>query len=176
MPGLVIIHPVMMTDARGSFTKTFVAETYMHAGLATTFAEEYHTRSTRGVLRGMHFQRPPFHHDKVVFCTSGSAVDVILDLRRGSPWFGRALEFHLEAATGFGLYIPAGCAHGFCSVSDDTTMTYRVTAAYSPEHDAGILWSSIAADWPFAEPIISERDSSFPRFEDFDSPFTYPEV
>jgi dTDP-4-dehydrorhamnose 3,5-epimerase len=172
IPGLLVVKPQVFTDERGSFTKTFVAEEYAVAGLAITFAEEYRTRSVKGVVRGMHFQLPPHDHEKLVFCADGVVMDVILDLRRGSRTFGQTLTFALEGPTGFGLYIPVGCAHGFCSLSDESTMEYRVSGAYSPEHDAGVLWSSVDVEWPIGEPIVSARDAAFPELADFESPFT----
>lgn len=176
IPGLLVIQPQVSLDERGSFTKTFVAQTYAEAGLATTFAEEYQTRSARGVVRGMHFQLPPFDHDKVVFCTDGVVMDVVLDLRCGSRTFGQALVFELSGPTGFGLHIPVGCAHGFCGLSEQSTMSYRVSGGYSPEHDAGVLWSSVPVEWPFTDPLVSQRDKEFPALEDFESPFKCPEA
>jgi len=173
VPGLMVVRPQVFVDARGSFTKLFTDEAFSAAGLATSFAEEYRTRSARGVVRGMHFQLPPLDHEKLVFCSEGEVLDVVLDLRRGSPTFGQALTFHLSAPTGYGLYIPVGCAHGFCSLSEQSTLEYRVTGVYSPTHDAGILWSSLDVDWPVAEPIVSARDTTFPELDGFVSPFVF---
>ncbi len=173
IPGLVVIRPQVSRDARGTFAKTFVAAEFAAQGLATTFIEEYHTASMRGSVRGMHFQLPPHDHDKTVFCTSGAAFDVVLDLRVGSPTFGVAQTFELSGPCGQGLYIPTGCAHGFCALSDDTVMTYSVTTLYSPDSDAGVLWSSAPVKWPCVDPIVSERDGLFPALADFQSPFTF---
>ncbi|MHB1323594.1 MAG: dTDP-4-dehydrorhamnose 3,5-epimerase family protein [Coriobacteriia bacterium] len=173
-PGLLLIHPFVSRDERGSFTKTFEVSRYREYSLATGFAEEYQTSSARGVVRGMHFQTPPHDHDKVVFCTSGTVFDAVLDLRRGSPTYGRSTTFKLEGPGGHGLYVPRGCAHGFAALSEDAMMAYKVTSPYEPKHDTGILWSSVpGVVWPFETPMLSERDASFPAFEGFESPFEY---
>lgn len=173
IPGVVEIHAPVSADARGRFTKTFVAAEYEAAGLATGFVEEYHTESASGVVRGMHFQTPPHAHDKTVFCISGEVFDVVLDLRVGSPAYGAAVTFRLDGVSGRGLYIPAGCAHGFASLSDRSTLAYRVTSVYAPDCDAGVLWSSVPVDWPFASPVVSPRDAAFPALQQFESPFAY---
>ena len=173
IPGLLVIEPQASADARGTFAKTFIAEAFAEAGLATEFAEEYHSSSKEGVVRGMHFQLPPHDHDKTVFCTSGSVFDVVLDLRVGSPTFGSAVSHVLSGPSGHGLYIPAGCAHGFLSLSDDAVLAYKVTTAYAPECDAGVLWSSVPVEWPCADPVVSQRDATFVSLADFDSPFVF---
>lgn len=176
VPGLLVIRPRASADVRGTFAKTFLAEDFSAYGLATTFAEEYHTVSKRGVVRGMHFQTPPYDHDKMVFCVHGRVLDVVLDLRVGSPTYGRVASFDLSGPDGHGLYIPQGCAHGFAALSDDAVMTYKVTTAYAPEHDAGILWSSVPGfEWPVAEPTVSDRDAAFQPFDAFVSPFSFSE-
>lgn len=172
IPGLLVIRPQVSRDARGTFVKTFVATGFAAQGLSTLFVEEYHTSSKRGVVRGMHFQLPPHEHDKTVFCTKGSAFDVVFDLRVGSPTFGAAESFRLSGC-GNGLYIPAGCAHGFCALNDETILAYSVTTVYSPESDAGVLWSSIPVNWPCSNPVVSDRDARFPAFQDFRSPFVF---
>jgi len=170
--GLYVIRPRVSVDERGSFVKTFTAEDFADAGMETTFADEFYTTSARNVVRGLHFQRPPAHQAKVVFCTSGRAFDVVLDLLDGSPTYGKSLAFGLTGPGGIGLYIPASCAHGFCALSDGTTLAYKVTTGYSPEHDDGVLWSSAPIDWPVVDPIVSERDKSFVSLQDFVTPFT----
>lgn len=173
IPGLLLVHPRVIADERGSFIKTFDAATYAAAGLATSFSEEYHTHSRQGVVRGMHLQLPPHAHDKVVFCTRGAVTDVVVDLRVGSPTYREALSFSLDGPTSGGVYIPAGCAHGFCSVSELSTLSYRTTSAHSPSHDVGVLWSSIEVEWPVSDPTISVRDACFPPLLGFVSPFVY---
>lgn len=173
IPGLLVVEAPVTADARGSFTKTFTSAEYAAAGLAVTFDEEYHTHSRRGVLRGMHFQAPPADHEKVVFCVHGTVFDAVLDLRVGSPAFGVALTFELEGASGRGLYVPRGCAHGFAALTDDAIMSYKVNSPYDPARDSGVLWSSLGVSWPFDAPLLSPRDAAFPSLDAYDSPFTY---
>lgn len=173
IPGLRVIQPKALSDNRGVFTKTFTAEAFSREALATRFAEEYHTSSKRGVIRGMHLQLPPHAHDKIVFCVFGRVFDVVLDLRVGSPAFGLAEVFELSGPMGHGLYIPSGCAHGFCALEDDSVLTYKVTTGYAPESDAGVLWSSVPVMWPADNPVTSERDAGFPALCDFVSPFSF---
>ena len=173
IPGLFHIQPKSSLDARGTFAKTFVARDYADVGLATNFLEEFHTESVREVVRGMHFQLPPYDPEKVVFCLTGCVFDVVLDLRRGSPTYRKSLTFELEGPTGAGLYVPSGCAHGFCALAERSVLSYRTTAEYAPDHDTGVLWSSVGVDWPVEEPIVSARDAAFPALAEFDSPFVY---
>lgn len=162
-----------MHDARGSFVKVFHADAFRELGLATEFTEEYYSHSHKGVIRGMHFQTPPADHAKMVYCVRGEVFDVVLDLRVGSPTYGQAATFVLSAEAGNYVYIPKGLAHGFCALSDTATLVYKVTTVYAPQSDAGVLWSSVDVDWPVETPILSERDARFPRFDQFESPFTY---
>jgi dTDP-4-dehydrorhamnose 3,5-epimerase len=171
--GLFAVDPAASVDQRGSFTKTFTVERFAEAGLATAFAEHYQTLSLRGTLRGMHFQVPPYDLDKLVYCVAGRVFDVIVDLRIGSPTFRAVQTFDLDGSKNQGLYVPSGCAHGFYVLSDEALMSYAVTGAYAPEADAGILWASVAAPWPSADVVLSERDARWPTIEDFDSPFVY---
>lgn len=166
--------PDVFTDKRGDFVKTFHAETFVSLGLNTEWPEEYFSVSSRNVLRGMHFQIPPYDHSKLVCCIRGQAIDVLLDLRLGSPTFGRNSKLNLSRYSG--VYIAPGVAHGFLSLEDDTVLLYRVSKAYNAEHDAGILWNSFGVSWPIDNPLVSERDSRFPRFGEFKSPFQYEKL
>ena len=141
--------------------------------LRTDWAEEYYSVSVKGVLRGFHFQLPPHDHDKLVYCPSGQVLDVVLDLRTGSPSFGKHCIFDLNGDMANVLYIPKGCAHGFFTRSDQALMMYKVTSVYAPDADAGILWSSAGVTWPDVTPQISARDASFPALSQFCSPFRY---
>jgi dTDP-4-dehydrorhamnose 3,5-epimerase len=173
LPGAWAIQARVIADARGTFAKTFHEPTYEAAGLRTDWREEYHSSSRRGVIRGMHFQSPPADHAKLVFCVLGSVQDVVVDLRKGSPTYGEHRSLELSAANGMGLYIPAGCAHGFVSTSDLSTMYYKVTSVHSPEHDAGIAWDSFGFDWGLREPLISDRDRRHPGLGEFETPFRF---
>jgi dTDP-4-dehydrorhamnose 3,5-epimerase len=174
--GCFLMKPRVMGDARGWFAKTLHNELFEQLGLRTDWREEYFSTSARGVLRGMHFQLPPAEHAKMVFCVAGEVLDVIVDLRRGSPTEGQARSFTL-AGPETGLYIPAGCAHGFLSKSENSIMFYKVTSVYAPQADAGIAWDSFGFDWGMADPILSDRDKQHPPLAQFDSPFRYePEM
>jgi len=155
-------------DSRGSFTKVFRNDRGSLNGL--TFAECYYSVSRKGVLRGLHFQEPPFDHLKLVTCIEGEAFDCVVDLRRQSPSYGRAMSVTLAA--GDAILIPSGCAHGFCAVSEETLLLYHVTTVHAPAHDAGIHWTSADVPWPYREPIVSDRDRSLPHLRDYNSPFT----
>ena len=120
----------------------------------------------------MHFQTPPNDHTKLVTCLSGSVIDVIVDLRKTSQTFMKHIVIELDSTTvNKMIYIPKGCAHGFLSLKDDTLMHYKVSSVYSPENDAGILWSSIGYEWDCQNPITSERDNKHPSLQEFQSPF-----
>lgn len=173
LPGCHEIQPRVFDDARGRFVKVFHNEKFEELGLEVEFAEEYYSTSKRGVVRGMHFQLPPADHVKMVYCVRGSVFDVVVDLRKGSPTYGKAASFELSAEKGNYLYIPKGMAHGFCATSEDATLVYKVSTVYSPAHDTGVLWSSIDIDWPAAAPVMSERDQGFVPLADLKSPFVY---
>jgi dTDP-4-dehydrorhamnose 3,5-epimerase len=173
IPGCYVLRTRVLHDARGSFVKTFHAHRFAELELRTDWREEYFSVSARGVVRGMHFQLPPADHAKLVFCLTGEVLDVVVDLRRGSPAYGRAQGFTLSARNGRGLYLPTGCAHGFVSRASDSGMYYKVTSVHSPEHDAGIAWDSIGFDWPVDAPGLSDRDRRHPAMGDFDTPFVF---
>lgn len=173
LPGCFEIRPRAFRDERGSFAKPFVASRFAAHGLPTVFAEEFYSSSQRGVVRGLHFQIPPHEHGKLVYCVRGEVLDVIVDLRRGSPTYGQNLQTRLDETRPAALYMPAGLAHGFCALSDEATLIYKVTSEHAPSHDCGIRWDSIGVDWPVASPIVSERDRSFPTLAEFDSPFVF---
>ena len=173
LPGCQELIPKVVRDDRGSFAKTFHEPTFLAHGLWIDFKEEYFSLSRRGVLRGLHFQTPPHEHVKIVYCPQGQVRDVVLDLRVGSPTYGRWETVVLDGEKGNMLYIPAGFAHGFHVTSDSALMMYKVSTVYSPENDKGILWSSIGFDWGVSAPLVSPRDAAFPPFSQFESPFTY---
>lgn len=173
IPGCYVLHPRLVRDVRGTFLKTFHAPCFTELGLRTDWREEYFSTSTAGVVRGMHFQLPPADHAKMVFCLIGEVLDVVIDLRRGSPAFCQTIGVSLSAANGRGLYLPTGCAHGFLSRADESGMFYKVTSVHSPDHDAGVAWNSINFSWPVESAILSQRDERHPVLSDFDSPFYF---
>jgi dTDP-4-dehydrorhamnose 3,5-epimerase len=174
IPGCFEIIPNVFTDDRGSFVKTFHRELFEQQGLEVEWREEYYSTSRKGVLRGLHFQLPPHDHAKLVYCTVGEVLDVVLDLRVGSPAYGTHEMRLINGTNAHMIYIPKGCAHGFYTVSEQVTMMYKVSTVYAPAHDAGVLWSSAGIPWPDDAPIMSERDKAFPMFAEFTTnPFRY---
>lgn len=175
IPGCYEIQPKVFKDERGLFIKTFHNAIFSDLNLRTDWREEYYSKSKKGVIRGMHFQLPPMQHAKLVYCLEGIVKDVILDLRVGSPAYGQCVEIELSSEIGNMVYIPEGMAHGFCAMTDNAVMQYKVTSVHSPEHDAGILWNSISANWDIADSdaIVSARDKNFPKLHDFISPFLF---
>ena len=171
--GCFELQPRVLTDARGDFVKTFHQDWFQEHGLRTDWVEQYYTKSRKGVLRGLHFQLPPHDHAKLVYCTAGEVMDVALDLRKGSPSFGRHVCLTLRAASGNLMYLASGLAHGFYTLSDSATMVYNVTSVYSPACDSGIRWDSAGIAWPDQAPTLSERDQGFVGLGSFDSPFRF---
>ncbi len=167
------IHPDVIKDERGTFVKTFHQDIFDKHGLNTDFAEEYYSYSKKGVLRGFHFQIPPHDHVKIVYCVSGTVMDAIIDLRKGSPTCGQHAVFELTGERANALYLEKGIAHAFYTMSDFAIVMYKVTTVHAPAHDAGILWNSAGVPWPDDMPVLSERDKSFPPLSRVKSPFIY---
>lgn len=170
LPGAWMLALPSSADERGRFVKTYVDAALAELGLAFMPREQFMTWSRRDVIRGMHFQRPPHQHHKLVCCLAGQVQDVLLDLRAG-PGYGRVAAVELSGDTPVQLYLPAGIAHGFRARSDNALMAYQTTAAHVASHDAGLLWSSIDHDWDCAAPVLSSRDQAHPALADFETPF-----
>ena len=173
IPGCFEIHPNVLKDERGTFVKTFHHDIFYKYGLTTDFAEEYYSYSKKGVLRGFHFQLPPHDHIKVVYCVSGTIMDAIIDLRKGSPTYRQHAVFELSGEKANALYLENGIAHAFYVMSDFAIVMYKVTTVYAPKHDVGILWNSAGVPWPDDKPVLSGRDESFPPLGQFKTPFIY---
>ena len=171
LQGCLELRPVVRTDDRGCFVKTFHKTTFQALGLPVFYGEEYYSTSSKGVLRGLHFQVPPAEHEKLVYCSYGEVFDVAVDLRKKSSTYGQYEIILLNSGKGNMLYIPKGMAHGFYVLSDFAVMMYKVTTMYVPQYDTGIRWNSIDIPWPDRKPILSERDRNFIGFEEFQSPF-----
>lgn len=169
--GAFVIELPAFYDDRGSFVKTFHATTLREHGVNFDLKESYFSLSKKDVIRGMHFQLPPHHHAKIVFCPQGAITDVIIDLRKDSPTYGQYHAEELSADNHKAYYIPEGFAHGFKSLTDDAITYYLVSSEYSKEHDTGILYNSFGYDWGVADPVLSERDMSFPALNNFNSKF-----
>lgn len=163
LPGVLVVEPRVFGDERGFFFESFNAETFAAAGLPTAFVQDNHSRSQRGVLRGLHFQNPE-PQGKLVRVTAGAVFDVAVDLRRSSPHFGRWTGVELSAANKRMLWVPEGFAHGFLCLEDDTDFLYKCTAPYRPAHDHSIRWDDpdIGIDWPLSGmiPSLSGKDQA----------------
>lgn len=159
-------------DERGSFVKTFHREHIKQLGLNFQCKESFISTSNKGVVRGMHFQTPPKEHWKIVTCLSGSVFDVIVDLRTTSRTYKHVWSRTLDACKNEIILIPPGCAHGFASLEDNSAMVYHTSTEHSPEHDLGVLWSSVPVDWPWSSPCVSQRDQAHPSIDQYKSPFT----
>lgn len=171
IPGLQILHLTPLPDHRGNFVKTFHWPTLDAAGLDFELKESYYSISNKNVIRGMHFQLPPHAHTKIVYCPQGRILDVVLDIRKHSPTFGQFFSIELNSEQPKALYIPEGLAHGFLSLEDNSMTCYLQSTAYAPTHDAGIHYDSFGMNWGISHPIISQRDSAFPKLQNFNSPF-----
>jgi len=168
---LHLLRPRLFQDQRGLFIKTFRSDQFRELGITFEPREEFYSTSAKNVLRGMHFQLPPSAHAKLVYCLSGSVLDVVLDMRRASPTYGKSFSIRLDANARDLLFIPVGFAHGFLSIEDNSLMVYKTDAVHVPELDTGIAWNSFGFDWKIASPIMSERDRKFVAWPEFQSPF-----
>lgn len=178
IPEVVLVRPKVFADERGFFMEAYKSSDFAAFGIRQPFVQDNHSRSSKGVVRGLHFQRPPMAQAKLVMAVQGEIFDVAVDLRRGSPTFKRWVAVELSFANRHMLYIPEGFAHGFCVLSDWAYVVYKATAEYSPEEDAGIAWDDpeISVDWPIERPILSERDAALPRLREAALGFYYEEV
>ena len=170
--GCFILKSKLFSDERGRFVKIFHAQDFLELGLNTVWREQYWSASRRGVIRGLHLQVPPSDHVKLVSCTSGAVWDVAVDLRRGSPTFGRHIAVELTAENGLHMYLPRGMAHGFLALSEEAVLHYNVETTHDPGCDRGIRWDSCGIPWPIQDrPILSARDMGLPPFRMEESPF-----
>ena len=173
-PGLYVIEPKVFQDERGFFMESYNRAVFQAYGLNIDFQQDNHARSERrGVLRGLHFQIPPFSQTKLVRATRGSVHDVVADLRVGSPTYGKHFSVVLSAENFKMLLVPQGFAHGYQCLEDGTEIQYKVDSLYAPSHDRGLAWNDpdLGIVWPVANPVLSEKDSALPGLKDFESPF-----
>jgi dTDP-4-dehydrorhamnose 3,5-epimerase len=165
LDGVFLIENKQNTDVRGKLVKPFHAGIFEEHGLSCAFRESFYSLSQNGVIRGMHFQMPPFDHYKLVHVLKGEVLDVVLDIREDSPMRGQSVSFTLSEENAFSLYISKGFAHGFRVLSEVAIMLYFTTKEYSPEHDSGVRWDSFDFDWGLTDPILSQRDRMLPCFK-----------
>ena len=178
LPGLIALRPRRFPDARGWFAETYNERTFSAAGISAKFVQDNQSFSAkRGTIRGLHFQLPPAAQAKLVRVLHGSVYDVAVDLRAGSPTYGRWDGDTLTADGGEQLFVPRGFAHAFCTLEPATVVAYKVDDYYAPASDSGLIWNdpTLAIDWPVApgDAVLSDKDYRHGRFADFKSTFKY---
>jgi dTDP-4-dehydrorhamnose 3,5-epimerase len=178
IPDLKLITPKKFGDNRGFFSEVYNARAMAELGIETEFVQDNHSLSvTAGTVRGLHFQTPPHAQGKLVRVVRGGIFDVAVDLRRGSPTYGRHVAVELSAANWMQFWIPPGFAHGFCTLEPNSEVVYKTTDYYSAENDGGIFWADpqLKIAWPNVaqEAVVSLKDARLPRLADFTSPFVW---
>jgi dTDP-4-dehydrorhamnose 3,5-epimerase len=178
IPDVKEIRPVRHGDARGFFSEIFREDVLRQHGIDMVFVQENHSLSAdRGVVRGLHFQTPPMAQAKLVRVAAGAILDVAVDIRAGSPNYGRHVAVVLSAADGNQLFVPEGFAHGFCTLEPNTQVIYKVNRYYSPEHDRGVMWDdpALGINWPVAggEAVLSDKDRRQPLMAELPPFFSY---
>jgi dTDP-4-dehydrorhamnose 3,5-epimerase len=173
---LIIIEPLVFGDARGYFLESYNKKKFEEVVGKTSFVQDNESKSSKGVLRGLHFQKPQFEQAKLVRCTEGEVLDVAVDIRKNSKTYGKHVAVLLSAENKRQLFVPKGFAHGFLVLSDSATFAYKVDNIYAPDHDAGIRWNDkeLNIQWGMEdrEITVSEKDAELPFFLEFESPFT----
>ena len=174
---LYVIEPSVFEDERGYFLESFNLEKFQENIGPVKFVQDNESRSSKGVLRGLHFQKPPFNQAKLVRCIEGRVLDVTVDIRKGSPSYGKHVAIELSGENKKQVFVPKGFAHGFSVLSKTAVISYKVDNRYAPEHDAGIRFDdeALKIDWGLAqeEVQLSEKDKDLPSFKDLDSPFNF---
>ena len=176
--GVLIIEPRVFGDSRGYFFESFNAREFKEAtGVDVTFVQDNESRSRYGVLRGLHFQNPPYAQSKLVRCVKGRVLDVAVDIRKGSPTYGRYVTCEMSEDNHRQFFVPKGFAHGFAVLSEDAVFQYKCDDFYHPEAEGAIMWDDpdVGIQWPIpAEDVeLSEKDKKHPYLKDFSSPFNY---
>jgi dTDP-4-dehydrorhamnose 3,5-epimerase len=167
LPGVLLVRPRIFHDGRGTFMETWHRDRYALAGIPSPFVQDNAALSRRGVIRGLHYQYPQ-PQGKLVMVLLGTVLDVVVDIRRGSPSFGKWLGAELSADNGHQLWIPEGFAHGYAVLSDTAIVSYKCTRAHDPAGDAAIRYDDpvLGIDWPVSDPILSEKDRAAPLLSD----------
>jgi dTDP-4-dehydrorhamnose 3,5-epimerase len=168
IPDVILIEPKIFPDERGFFMESYKYSEFAAFGIEKHFVQDNHSRSTRGVLRGLHYQKAPKAQGKLVRVVVGEIFDVGVDIRKDSPTYGKWVGEVLSAENKRMLYIPAGFAHGFCVLSKEAEVLYKTTEEYAPEYDAGIIWNDpdIGINWPIERPILSKKDAALPMLRE----------
>lgn len=175
IPDVVLIEPVVFEDSRGFFMETYKRSAFAAYGLPEFFVQDNYSCSRKAVLRGLHYQNPPKAQAKLVMILRGEIFEVAVDIRRGSPTYRKWVTVVLSAKDRSMLYIPVGFAHGFCVLSDEADILYKVTEEYAPEYERGICWDdpALGVPWPIRAPLLSPKDADLPSFDEADHNFVY---
>lgn len=173
IPGCFLIQPKIFTDERGMLIKPYHSDKYKALGLHSQYNEELIVTSSKGVIRGLHFQYPPLPQIKLVSCVQGRILDVVLDIRKGSPAYGQWDSFILDNENNYVLYVPEGLAHGYAVFEENTVVCYRMSNVFSAELDGGIRWDSAGVNWGIESPVVSGKDRNLLPFCEIDSKFIY---
>lgn len=173
--GAYIIKPKVFSDNRGYFFESYNAEEFRRLGLRTDFVQDNESLSCRGVVRGLHFQKPPFAQAKLLRVVKGSVLDFAVDIRRGSPTYGRYVSVRLDDKQKNMFFISEGFAHGFLTLEDNTVFCYKCTALYNKQSEQGLIWNdkTLNIDWQIENPILSDKDKLWQDFQSFNSPFDF---
>lgn len=173
IPDLYIVKPTVFEDNRGYFFESYNKELFLRNGIDQNFVQDNESKSQKNVLRGLHFQKPPFAQGKLVRVIRGAVLDVAVDIRKSSPTYGKWASIELTQDNKWMYWVPPGFAHGFVTLEDNTTFFYKCTNVYNKESEGSILWNDpdLNIDWRVDEPILSEKDKIAPLFKDFLSPF-----
>lgn len=175
LPEVILVEPKVWGDERGFFVETYKQSDFAAAGIEECFVQDNLSRSSKGVLRGLHYQKKPKAQGKLIRCHRGSIFDVAVDIRKGSPTYAKWVGVELSEENGLLLYVPEGFAHGFVVLSDYADLFYKCTEEYSPENDAGIIWNdpAINISWPVEAPQLSPKDSRLPLLAEADNNFEF---
>jgi dTDP-4-dehydrorhamnose 3,5-epimerase len=175
IPDIIVIRPHLMRDGRGFFMEFYKRSDFAAHGIEEIFVQSNHSRSVAGTLRGLHYQKQPKAQGKLVRAIFGEVFDVAVDLRRGSPSYGRWVGRTLSAGDPTMIYIPPGFAHGFCVLSEEAEVLYMTSEEYAPAAEAGLVWNDpdLAIPWPVADPLLSDRDRNWPRLREAQNNFDY---
>lgn len=175
IPGVILVRAPVLEDERGFFVESYKHSVFAENGIAESFVQDNYSRSRHGVLRGLHYQKRPKAQGKLVTVMRGEIFDVAADLRHGSPTYGRWVSAVLSSREPGLFYIPPGFAHGFCVLSPEADVVYKVTAEYAPDLDRGVAWNDpeLAITWPITNPILSPRDAALPQLQAADNNFHF---
>jgi len=169
LPEVLLVKPEIFRDGRGFFTESYKKSDFLKAGIKEEFVQDNHSKSSKNVLRGLHYQKAPFAQAKLVRCVEGRVMDVAVDIRKGSPTFAKWVSVELTPENGHMLFLPEGFAHGFLVLSETAEISYKCSREFAPQYDAGVRFDDpkIAVNWGIKDPVLSEKDRKLPYLEDY---------